>query len=94
MIEKLLVLFFLNIGMLNGLSINMATSGCSAYDCKRSCIAPDISATPGDNGFKFEIDGLSDDKYKPDSVYKGQLHFIFYHNLTIFGMRTKIKSYD
>jgi hypothetical protein len=56
----------------NGLSINMVNNGCSAYDCKRSCLSTsDLIETPGDNGFKFEIDGLKDDKYMPDSVYKG-----------------------
>ena len=57
---------------IDGLSINMVNNGCSAYDCKRSCLSTsDLIETPGDNGFKFEIDGLKDDKYMPDSVYKG-----------------------
>ncbi len=57
---------------INGLSINMVNNGCSAYDCKRNCLSTsDLIETPGDNGFKFEIDGLKDDKYIPDSVYKG-----------------------
>ena len=57
---------------LNGLSISMTNNGCSAYDCKRSCLSSaDVSETPGDNGFRFEIEGLKDDKYEPDGVYKG-----------------------
>lgn len=33
---------------------------------------PDISKTPGDNGFKFEIENLKDkNRYMPEKIYKG-----------------------
>ncbi|CAF0721231.1 unnamed protein product [Brachionus calyciflorus] len=53
-------------------SLNIIENGCSAYDCKRNCLNPNIFVqTPGDNGFKFEIEGIKDNKYVPDRVYKG-----------------------
>ncbi len=55
----------------HSLSVNNIENGCSAYECKRSCISSLISETPGDNGFKFEIDDMKDNKYMPDKVYKG-----------------------
>lgn len=54
-------------------SSNMLENGCSAFDCKRSCIdSTRIRQTPGDNGFWFQIDGLRNNKYMPDKIYKGQ----------------------
>lgn len=50
----------------------MIETGCSAYDCKRTCINSNNAVqTPGDNGFKFEVEGLKDNKYVPDRIYKG-----------------------
>lgn len=50
----------------------MLESGCSAYDCKRTCIDTSrIRQTPGDNGFWFQIEGLRNNKYTPEKIYKG-----------------------
>lgn len=50
----------------------MLENGCSAYDCKRSCIDTSrIRQTPGDNGFWFQIEGLRNNKYTPEKIYKG-----------------------
>ena len=50
----------------------MIENGCAAYDCKRVCLnSNEISKTPGDNGFKFEISGIKDNMYMPEKVYRG-----------------------
>lgn len=53
--------------------------GCSAYGCSRVCVADQMStATPGDNGFSLEVEGLpqgQQNMYVPDSVYKGRCRF-------------------
>jgi hypothetical protein len=73
MIATFLIVHLVLFESLNGLSLNMAENGCNAYDCKRTCINTNsILQTPGDNGFRFEIEGLKDNKYIPDKVYKGQ----------------------
>lgn len=60
------------IAHVNSISISNIENGCSAYDCKRTCFSADIVETPGDNGIKFEIEGLRDgNKYAPNKVYKG-----------------------
>ena len=50
-------------------------NGCLAYGCKRVCAATssmEMSSTPGDNGYKIEVDGLTTDgKYIPGQIYKG-----------------------
>lgn len=61
---------------LNCLSVNLIDTGCSAYDCKRNCInSNSIHQTPGDNGFRFEIEGLKDNKFMPEHIYKGKFFF-------------------
>ena len=47
---------------------NMINNGCKAYDCHRYCMNYDISKTPGDNGFKFEVNSI-DNKYIPEKTY-------------------------
>ena len=47
----------------------MINNGCKAYDCHRYCINQDISKTPGDNGFKFEVESNMKDKYIPEKTY-------------------------
>jgi hypothetical protein len=51
---------------------NMIADGCTSYGCKRNCMNSDIHPTPGDNGFKIEIQGLNNNKYKPNKTYKGE----------------------
>lgn len=46
---------------------NLINTGCVSYNCQRNCMSKDMSQTPGDNGFKFEIDFSS---YKPEKTYK------------------------
>lgn len=47
-------------------------NGCSAYKCKRKCLNDYVLATPGDNGFQFDVEGLIDNsKYVPEKTYKG-----------------------
>ena len=62
------ILFLLKTSMT--IAINSIQNGCSAYDCKRNCLNSEISATPGDNGFRFEIQGAKD-KYVPGKTYTG-----------------------
>lgn len=47
---------------------NMINNGCKAYDCHRYCISHEISKTPGDNGFKFEVNSI-ENKYIPEKTY-------------------------
>ena len=66
-----LVILQVLVYLTTSLSVNSIENGCTAYNCKRSCSSSLISETPGDNGFKFEIEGMKDNKYVPDKVYKG-----------------------
>lgn len=72
MILKCVFVFAVLLGYSSSASVNMVENGCNAYDCKRNCInANTIVQTPGDNGFRFEIEGLVDNKYVPNKIYKG-----------------------
>ena len=52
---------------------NFIRNGCPAYACNRFCLPNQVATpTPGDNGFKFEVDDqvLIDNKYVPEKTYK------------------------
>ena len=49
----------------------MIQNGCTAYDCRRTCMNGQISENPGDNGFRFDIDGEVKNTYVPEKTYKG-----------------------
>lgn len=51
----------------------LLANGCTAYNCKRTCFGTDVSQTPGDNGFTFEIED-SPTKYIPNKLYKSELN--------------------
>lgn len=63
------ILIVINVFIINLSNANMINNGCKAYDCHRYCINQDISKTPGDNGFKFEVESNMKDKYIPEKTY-------------------------
>ena len=76
--KKFIIILVINIFLRIQKALNVIEHCCSAYDCKRTCLNSDnVLQTPGDNGFKFEIEGIKDNKYVPEMVYKGQQNFIF-----------------
>jgi hypothetical protein len=72
LIHKISIILLIFIDIMSSLSISRLENGCTAYECKRNCFNSNrISKTPGDNGFKFEIAGLKDNKYVADKIYQG-----------------------
>lgn len=73
MSRKIFIVFIINICMKISIGFNVVEQGCSAYECRRTCINSKlILPTPGDNGFKLEIEGVQNEKYIPERVYKGR----------------------
>ncbi|RMZ98907.1 hypothetical protein BpHYR1_047851 [Brachionus plicatilis] len=71
MSRSIFLILIINICMKISICFNLIEHGCSAYDCKRMCLNSNfILPTPGDNGFKLEIEGIRDEKYIPERVYK------------------------
>jgi hypothetical protein len=75
---------------MNSLKYDMIASGCSSYGCKRSCMHPKINPTPGDNGFKIEIEGLTNKKYTPNKTYTGEYFFTVLKKLDVFTLASLI----
>ena len=55
-------------------SLKSLSNGCTAHECKRSCLDSNISPTPGDNGFKVIVEDAPDKRYMPNKDYKSKLH--------------------
>lgn len=68
----LLVYIIVNVEVATSISLNMLSSGCTSYNCKRTCLSPEITQTPGDNGFKVIVEG-SHERYVPQNTYKSKL---------------------
>lgn len=72
MSREIFILFLINIFAKISTSLNIVENGCSAYNCRRTCLNSNlILQNPGDNGFKLEIEGIQNEKYVPEQVYKG-----------------------
>ncbi len=67
--QRLIFLITINLTCLVIQLNGLIDKGCKAYDCHRYCVSQDLSKTPGDNGFKFEIEGIQADKYMPGKTY-------------------------
>ena len=74
---KLTVILIIYLSFLTVQLNCMINKGCKAYDCHRNCVSQDVSKTPGDNGFKFEIDGSHTNKYVPGKTYTSKFAFAF-----------------
>jgi hypothetical protein len=53
-------------------SFKSLSNGCTAHECKRTCLDSSISPTPGDNGFKVIVEDAPDKRYMPNKDYKSK----------------------